>query len=160
MDRHIDPLTQKLLHAIRHFHKAGWHQKTIAGYKASEIRILFCIEQLAASETSLTTKVSEISKLLQVTSPTVTQLIKGLETQGLVERHINPTDRRAVDIKLTEQGKKVSRQAADFFISSLEGLIAHLGEAQSDQLADLLNKATLYYKEQQENVHEFPTFTN
>ena len=92
-------------------------------------------------------KVSEISKRLQVTPPTVTQLIKGLEAHGLVERNIDLTDRRAVGIKLTEKGERVTRQAADDFIASINGLIEYLGEEQSDQFAELLVKVSRYYNE-------------
>jgi DNA-binding MarR family transcriptional regulator len=146
MDIHTDVTTQKLLRAFMQFHRAEWHQRTVAGCKPSEIRVLFCIKKGVKDDTS-EMKVSEISKLLQVTSPTVTQLLKGLEANGLVERHVDPTDRRAVDITLTERGERVTQQAAEAFFSSLRGLIEYLGEEQSDQLAELLVKVSRYYNE-------------
>jgi DNA-binding MarR family transcriptional regulator len=117
------------------------------GYKPSEIKVLFCIKKGGRPDRDEIT-VSEISKLLHVTSPTVTQLIKGLETEGLIERTINPADRRVVGIKLTEKGEQVTQQARRDFFESINGLIAYLGEEQSDQLAELLLKASHYYKMQ------------
>ena len=141
-----NPLAQKLLRAFMQFHKAEWHQRSIAGCKPSEIRVLFCIKKSVKPDTP-EIKVSEISKLLQVTSPTITQLLKGLEAHGLIERHIDPADRRAVGITLTEKGEKVTQQAAEAFSASLHGLIEYLGEEQSNQLAELLTKVSRYYSE-------------
>ena len=146
MEMHTNPTAQKLLRSFQEFHKAGWHQRSIAGYKPSEIRVLFCVKK-GAKPDILEVKVSEISKMLHVTSPTITQLLKGLEANGLIERNIDPTDRRAVGISLTERGEMVTQQAAEAFSASLNGLIEYLGEEQSNQLAELLSKAFRYYNE-------------
>ena len=98
-------------------------------------------------------KVSEISKLLHVTSPTITQLLKGLEATGLIERHIDPTDRRAVGITLTKKGEMVTQKAADTFSASFDGLIEYLGEEQSNQLAELLTRVFRYFDEQAANIN-------
>src|SRR5437588_4266527 len=146
MDANINPTTQKLLRAFMQFRRAEWHQRSIAGYKPSEIKVLFCIKKGMGSSTP-EIKVSEISKRLHVTSPTVTQLIKGLEASGLIERNIDPEDRRSVGIKLTEKGEMITQQAAAAFEESVNGLIEYLGEEQSNQLAELLLKAFRYYDE-------------
>jgi len=146
METGTNPTAQKLLRSFQEFHKAGWHQRSIAGYKPSEIRVLFCVKKGAKPDVP-EVKVSEISKMLHVTSPTITQLLKGLEANGLIERNIDPTDRRAVGISLTERGEMVTQQAAEAFSASLHGLIEYLGEEQSNQLAELLSKVFRYYNE-------------
>ncbi len=138
---------QRLMRAFMQFGRAEWHQRSIMGYKPSEIRVLFCIKRGGKPGTGEST-VSEISKLLHVTSPTVTQLIKGLEAEGLIERTTNLTDRRVVGIKLTEKGEEVTQRARKDFLESINGLIEYLGEEQSEQLAELLLKAFNYYKMQ------------
>ncbi len=152
MENQTNPTVQKLLQALMQFKKAEWHQRSIAGCKPSEIRVLFCIKKGLKPDTP-EMKVSEISKLLHVTSPTITQLLKGLEANGLIERNIDPTDRRAVGITLTEQGEIVTQQAAAAFTASLHGLIEYLGEEQSDQLAELLTKVFHYYNEKAANLN-------
>lgn len=92
-------------------------------------------------------KVSEISKQLHVTSPTITQLLNSLEANGLIERHSDVIDRRAVGITLTGKGEIVTQQAADAFLASLNGLVEYLGEEQSTQLAELLFKVFRYFNE-------------
>jgi DNA-binding MarR family transcriptional regulator len=130
------------------------------GYKPSELRVLVCIGRGLRPDTHMMgdgcehdahsvheMKVSEISRHLHVTPPTVTQLIKGLEANGLVVRNIDLADRRAVGIKLTEKGEKITRQASDDFFASINGLIEYLGEEQGEQLAELLVKVSRYYNE-------------
>ena len=151
MESHTNPTAQKLLQSLMQFGKAEWHQRSIAGCKPSEIRVLFCIKKGVKPDT-LEIKVSEISKMLHVTSPTITQLLKGLEANGLIERHIDPTDRRAVGITLTEKGDMITRQAADAFTASINGLIEYLGEEQSNQLAELLSRVFRYYSEKAASV--------
>ncbi len=138
---------QRLMRALMQFKRLGWHQQSVAGCKPSEIRVLFCVHRGTQQDIS-ELKVSEISKLLHVTSPTVTQLLNGLETNGLIERHIDAVDRRAVGVKLTNKGEIVVRQAEEAFFASLRGLIEYLGEEQSNQLVDLLSKAFRYFHEQ------------
>jgi DNA-binding MarR family transcriptional regulator len=146
MESHTNPTAQKLLNSFMQFGKAEWHERTIAGCKPSEIRVLFCIKKGLKPDCP-EMKVSEISKRLHVTSPTITQLMKGLEAHGLIERSIDPSDRRAVGIKLTAKGELVTQEAAEAFSASLNELIAYLGEEQSNQLAELLAKVFHYYNE-------------
>ena len=146
---------QKLFRSFMQFSKAQWHQRSIAGCTPSEIRVLFSIKK-GVKPDATDIKVSEISKLLHVTSPTVTQLLKGLEASGLIERNIDPADRRAVGITLTEKGKMVTQQAADAFLASFQGLTEYLGEEQSNQLAELLLRASLYFRERETSIHQSP----
>lgn len=149
----ISPIVQKLMRSFMQFNKATWHQRTVAGCKPSEIRVLFCIKRgMKPGATEM--KVSEISKLLHVTSPTVTQLLKGMEGNGLIERRIDSADRRAVGIRLTEKGEDVTRQAMSSLASTLQGLIEFLGEEESNQLIELLSKVFRYFSEQEANVHQ------
>jgi DNA-binding MarR family transcriptional regulator len=148
MDHHTNPTAQKLLTVFMQFNKIGWHQRLIAGCKPSEIRVLFCIRKGAKSD-AYEMNVSEISKLLHVTSPTITQLLKGLEANGLVERHIDQTDRRAIGLTLTKKGEMVTQKAADAFTASFDGLIEYLGEEQSNQLAELLSRTFRYFSERE-----------
>ena len=145
----------KLLRVLMQLKRLELHRQPIAGCKPSEIRVLFCVKK----STNLTLpemKVSEISRQLQVTSPTITQLLKGLEVNGLIERHIDNIDRRSVGIRLTPKGEAVAQQAMDTLLESMNGLIEYLGEEQSNQLAELLSKVLHYFSEREANVASYP----
>lgn len=155
MNQDSVPTARKLMRAFMRLNKVGWHERTIADRTLSEIRVLFCIKHGAQSDPP-EMKVSEISRLLDVTSPTVTQLLKTLERDGLVSRRMDRKDRRAVVIGLTEEGEMVTQQAVDVFLVSFEGLMSYLGEEQSNQLVDLLARVFSYYNENNAGVNRSP----
>jgi DNA-binding MarR family transcriptional regulator len=140
------PIAQKLLKSFMQFRKTGWHDKKIGGYNPSEFKVLATIRH-GANDLNTEMKVSEISKLLQVTPPTVTQIINTLEKDGLVERMVDPADRRAVKIKLSEVGMEATEKARKVFSQTFLGLIDFLGEEDSEQLANLLSKVHEYFNE-------------
>lgn len=169
-----DTTAEKLMRSFMQFHKAGWHEHSVAGCTPSEIKVMFCVakgtkhntpvvavsEDIESHDVSLLAlkkhnnsiiTVSEISKLLQVTSPTVTQILKKLEANGFVERRADEVDRRVVRIALTEKGLDVVVQAREEFRASLDGLIDYLGEEQCIQLADSLSRVFHYYHEKAAN---------
>ena len=148
---------QRLLQALDQFHRTKWNdQPTVGGCKPSEIRVLFCIKNgiKNGAKPGAPMKVSEISKRMHVTSPTITQLLNSMEPNGLVERQIDPDDRRSVGIKLTEKGEWVTERAWEGFLTALRGLIEYLGEEDSEQLADLLFKVLRYVEERQTDVNQ------
>ncbi|WP_342431525.1 MarR family transcriptional regulator [Neobacillus sp. FSL H8-0543] len=138
------PTAQKLLNTFMQFKKTDWHDKKIAGYNPSEFKVLAVIKQ-GCNEKKRDMKVSEISRKLHVTPPTVTQIINILEKDGLVERSIDQDDRRAVRINITAKGEKVTSQAKNEFTENFLGLIDYLGDKESEQLAELLSKVIEYY---------------
>jgi DNA-binding MarR family transcriptional regulator len=140
-----NPIAQKLLKSFSQFRKTGWHEKQIAGLNPSDIKVLFAIKH-SAVEGKTDIKVSEISSILHVTAPTVTQIINKLEKDGLVIRNIDPADRRAVNIRLTEKGLEITNQARKIFLESFTGLVEFLGEEDSEKLAELLTKVFHYFQ--------------
>ncbi len=68
------------------------------------------------------TNVRQLAETLHVSSPTVTGIIERLEQQGLVARAMSSTDRRVVDVALTDEGIDV---------------VGHLGELKQPLVAAL-----------------------
>ena len=126
--------------------KAERRKLSLFGLKQSEVRVLLCIEQLSR-ESKQVIKVSEISKKLFVTSPTVTELIKSLSTNGYIERCVDSKDKRVSDIKLTAKGQKVVRKLTTYFNSLYSGLIEKIGVDQSETLLNLLDQVCIYLNE-------------
>ncbi|GCE46045.1 DNA-binding MarR family transcriptional regulator [Thermosporothrix hazakensis] len=156
MDDSLSPTAQKLLQAFSQFSKEAWkkHYSAVGQYKPSEVRILYLLKGCEEHGHAEGMRVSDISKLLLVTPPTVTQVLKGLEQDELIERHTNPKDRRATFIRLTEKGHSIIQRAFDSFSDVFQGLIEYLGEDQSNQLAELLTKAFLYLEKGHRNGEE------
>jgi DNA-binding MarR family transcriptional regulator len=150
MEQPITLTDHKLFRALMQFKRLGWHQHSIAGCTPSEIRVLICVKR---GGSPLVT-VSEISKHLSVTPPSITQILNTLEARGLIERHMDTTDRRVIVVNLTEQGEQVTEQADEAFSATMKRLIDYLGEQQSNQLADLLFKVFRYFAENEAHMNQ------
>lgn len=158
MGQYRESTARELGQALMQLNKSFFHfnqkklNQVFAGCKPSEMRALFIIRE-GTKAGAREMKVSEISKLLHVTSPTVTQLIKSLEADELVERRTDPRDRRAVGIALTARGESVARRVEEIFTASIQGLIEYLGEEQSHQLIELLGNAIHFFNEKEMGMH-------
>jgi DNA-binding MarR family transcriptional regulator len=145
-------LEAKLFRAFQFMRKAVFKPKrNITGLKQSEVMLLFCIKKKAPHTKEL--KVSEISKFLEVTPPTVTQLVRGLENQKIVERRLTDSDRRAVFIKLTAKGEEIILKSEEEFLMRLREIVEYLGEKDSVKLTELLVKVANYHH-QKNNMKE------
>ncbi|MEK4513207.1 MULTISPECIES: MarR family winged helix-turn-helix transcriptional regulator [Paenibacillus] len=138
-----DTKAQRLLKAFNRLHRSEWNRMPLANCKGNEIRVLFYIKRGCAQDKRGVT-ISALSSMMEVTSPTVTPLIKGLESSGLVLRYNDQEDRRVVRVQLTESGEEVTQKAMKNFESRFTGLFDFLGEEKSDQLADLLEQVHQY----------------
>ncbi|NLG83983.1 MAG: MarR family transcriptional regulator [Firmicutes bacterium] len=139
-------IAQRLMESFIRFTKLNRPQGPIAGLTPGEAHVLFCIGRAGGPEAP-GIRVSEISDSLKVTSPTITQFIKGLEERGFVERTADKEDRRAVRIKLTEKGAQAIEEAHKALLASFEGLVTHLGEEKSNLLAELMVEVVSYLRE-------------
>ncbi len=153
MDKMKSPIAQRLMEAFSKFHRLNWKRSPVAGLKPSELLVLFCIRKRVLPDSS-GIKVSDISGALNVATPTITQLINGLEAEGYVERAVDKQDRRAVRVNLTAKADGVVRKAHESFIEKFDGLVDYLGEEQSNQLAELLNKVFAYFSDVKKEVED------
>ena len=70
----------------------------------------------------------------------MTYLIDGLERAGLVERRLDPADRRARQVLVTEQGHAALAEAAER-LAGIEGrLLAPLADDEARQFRELLGR--------------------
>lgn len=98
-------------------------------------------------------RMSALAALQDVDSSTMTMQIKGLLRQGLVQRHADPSDRRAAIVELTEEGRAaleeyssrasgiLEESLADWSDEELLRFSGDLGRFASD-LADAFERAT------------------
>lgn len=132
-------VSEDLMNAFVQFKRLHRNREEGMGRHAI-ISILRALQGSAQQEES-GLKVTDISRILQVTSPTVTQLVNQLEKTGLVERIPDSRDRRVVRVRMTESGRRYLEEAVQAFRDFCRGLAGHLGEERSRQLASLLQDA-------------------
>ncbi|KOP66088.1 MarR family transcriptional regulator [Bacillus sp. FJAT-18019] len=147
-----DSVAGRLLYSIRMFHKQEWDQHMISGHTPGEIRVLIGLKHHIEPD-GPGMKVSEISSMMNVTSPTITQFINALESKGLVERVMDTQDRRAVRVRLTEEGNHVVQQTYLNVKNRFNELVDFLGEEDSVKLTELLTKV-YHFHEQKRNSNK------
>lgn len=94
-------------------------------------------------------KMGELSKRMMVTGGNVTGVTDQLEREGLVERVVDPQDRRSFMVKLTDEGHKVFRQMAEVHEGWVIELFAGLSSAEKETMYGLLAKLKTHLNEVQ-----------
>ena len=150
--RNLEDLPNSLLSAFFRFQHTPWHMFPAPGLSRSETGVLMAIERSAYRGERL--RVSDISKRMHVSSPTITQHINSLESQGFVQRSQSKTDKRAVNLSLTDKGTEALRQHWEMMNSNIHELVGLLGEAQAAELVQLLNRTSDFFIEKQRSFGE------
>jgi len=83
---------------------------------------------------------THLSRCQNVSKNTISALLRGLEEQGLIERTLDPDDKRAFRIRLTEAGRARVRETAPQHLAFLNTLIEGLTPDERGQLIQLLGK--------------------
>ena len=78
--------------------------------------------------------IAQLAEAEQVTSPTMTRIVDGLEQASLAERHPHPQDGRATLVRATKKGRRVMERGRRRRVELLTGL---LGELSRDDLLAL-----------------------
>ena len=140
--------SHELIRAFRQLRHVNWGGKRpFDGCSPSETMMLFCIHRCTKTN-ALGIKASEISSIMRITSPSVTQTVNVLEARGLLERSTDPLDGRVVRIKLTAEGQRMTRTAEDAMHIRMKGVVDHLGKGRSLLLVQLLDEVVQYFGKQ------------
>ena len=93
-----------------------------------------------------------LARDLVVTKGNVTGVVKRLESDGLIERVIDTSDRRIQTVKLTDRGREAFDDHYSVYAKSVSGALGQLSAEELLQLttimakidADLLKEAGVY----------------
>jgi len=91
----------------------------------AQYRVLVLLADGSAASSSLADR-------LTVSPPSVTAVVDGLVTRGLVVRSPDPDDRRRWNLALTDDGIRVLHEADDSVAVRLDAIAAHLPPDSSD----------------------------
>jgi len=85
-------------------------------------------------------KIGDIINKTLSTSGNMTVVIRNLEQEGWITRYIDPADKRAYLIQLTEKGKNFIEMIFPEHLNELEQLLSTLDLAEKEQLMYLFKK--------------------
>lgn len=86
------------------------------------------------------TSPSRLTELLGTDTAGMTRLLDRLEAKGLLHRVHHPTDRRAVVIELTSDGRALARRLPPIFGRAVSQLLAGFSADEISQLTALLQR--------------------
>ncbi|MCA9853057.1 MAG: MarR family transcriptional regulator [Dehalococcoidia bacterium] len=92
---------------------------------------------------------SQLAAAEQVTAPTMSRIVAGLEREGLVSREQNPEDRRSATIRATMEGRVLMERARQ---RRIDQLAMRLAKLDPEQIAGL--EAAAGILEQLETIDE------
>lgn len=85
-------------------------------------------------------RMGEIAARMGIVPRSVTSLVAALEESELVERAIDPDNRRAILVRLTDRGREVFHEISAARVAAGDELFGTLTETEREQLATLLGR--------------------
>ena len=150
LDPAIDPQAIRLMDEFRSASKMIYHvgesSVDTVGLSFAQYRILMHLlfaEQIGDRQDL---NPSEISERQGTSRNTVSALIRNLEEEGLVERSLDPDDRRKFNIRLTENGRSLVTDHARQHFQTIGQCFTTLSPDEQTTLSQLLNKLTTQAK--------------
>jgi DNA-binding MarR family transcriptional regulator len=92
---------------------------------------------------------NELARLLQLDKSSITGLIDRAERRGLVERVPSPSDRRAVLVSLTDDGRSLVSEVAAHFESDVSQLLDLLPATDSKALSRVVSRLLVAHAAEQ-----------
>lgn len=128
---------RRISHALHHIGEAS-----IAGSGLTEAQYLVLMSLYIHEQVDDKAMLnpSEISKWRGTSRNTISSLIRGLEEEGLIERHLDVEDRRKFNICLTGHGRDLVSQFAHKQFGAVGGCFNRLSADEQDTLSALLAK--------------------
>jgi MarR family transcriptional regulator, organic hydroperoxide resistance regulator len=89
----------------------------------------------------------QLSKRLMLEAPTLSPLLKRLQSAGLVERHRDPADERSLQVSLTDSGRRLRAQAVGIPAAIIDRLGMTVQELESlqDVLKEVIEHAKTHH---------------
>lgn len=97
-------------------------------------------------------KMSEIAKIMSVTTGTLTKAVDSLEKKGYVQRQRSRQDKRVVNITLTQQGVTAFRHHEKFHQDMIAFILEHVSEEESVVLRRSLEGLMGYFRQKYDPV--------
>lgn len=113
----------------------AWKDTAPRGLNPTQAQVLMILAPPGASGLRL----SEVANQLGVSAPTASDSVSALEGKGLVAKGPDPDDRRALSVTLTDEGRGVARELAEWPDLLLEA-VAVLDPAEESVLLRALLK--------------------
>ncbi len=140
----LNPQTIRLMEELgfvsRSIYHMGGQSVEEAGLSFAQYRVLMHLYFAEQMGERAELNPSEISERQGVSRNTMSAFIRNLEAEGLVERRLDPHDRRRFNISLTENGRVLVRQHTHDHLEMIDYCFRTLSPDEQAMLLNLLQK--------------------
>lgn len=87
---------------------------------------------------------SQLADAMNVTTGRISAVLSALEKKGQIVRSVDPNDRRAVRVELTEAGRERGRKDMEEARSAFCWIFSQMGERRTREFVDLMREFSTY----------------
>ena len=134
-EQHLDELFLTVFHEFTRMNFGSLLLEMTQG----EFFVLFTIRRILKREPSAqnAVSVSKIAQMMNVSSPAISRMLRGLEGRGYLERLTDPKDRRSSFVRLTQEGTAIYLAERARLYAFAERVMRRLGEENTERLIQL-----------------------
>lgn len=138
-----DSYIRNIAHSLRY-----WNEEKLAEYKITnqQARLLGAIRRSIFDGKNISRKF--LQERMELSGPSVTSLLNGLEKNGFILRYTDRDDGRAMQIQITQKGEEIMAELDRVFRDTEEQLLAGMTAEEKKVFLTLLDKA---YKNMPQN---------
>ena len=125
---------EKLLSLLMKSQKKPVHQNA-RHLSTGEVGVLRCLYLKGD-----TMSAGELSRMMDIGSGGVANLLNSLEKKNYIRRFMNPADRRGIMVSLSEEGYSLARSKEQEALAMTMGLLARLGKEDTEHLIRIYEK--------------------
>ncbi|MEM7111223.1 MAG: MarR family transcriptional regulator [Chloroflexota bacterium] len=144
LNPNIDPHAMRLMDEMRRtahaIFRMGESSISAAGLSYAKYRLLMRLHFSETVEGREGLSPSELSDHQGTSRNTISSLIRNLEEDGYIERHLNKKDRRKFNICLTTAGRALFREHASRHLDEINGCFGSLNAEEQATFSRLLHK--------------------
>lgn len=127
-------LAKQFLNSLFQFKKHGHRKEISENMQGEPLAILFLLERKNI------TLPSEMSSEMNISSARVAAMLNSLENKELITRQIDTTDRRKIQVSLTDKGKRLAEEHGKKAEDRVAKMLKLLGEHDATELVRITEK--------------------
>lgn len=128
-------LVERLMRSAHRLRRASMKSLLPLGLTPAQQRMLHLVSREEGPW-----RMGKLAARMGIVPRSATSLVDALETRGLVQRAVDPANRRSIVVTLTDRGEDLQRDLAEARAEAGESLFAQLSDDDRMILADLLDK--------------------
>lgn len=125
---------QELIELLVQLMQRSIHRNTLDASRG-ELGLIILLHQHPRGLTA-----GELGERLHISSSGVANVLRQLESKGLVIRSVSPSDRRRIVVSITEKGEQLAEKHCSLLTRDMAQALTELGERDTQELIRIFQK--------------------